>query len=457
MLVSLAWRNLTRSPLRSILAGAAVAFGLVLIIWMRGFQDGSYVQFIDSVVRTRLGHVQVLPQGYLDDPRAELTIDDAGALVERLGALGHVEAVTPRAVSEGVLSRDAELARADLLGVDPAAEARASTVPARVLEGDAGLEWCREELGRALEVMGGDQRLFDRWCAAAGSSRYLPADNPRAVVVGAGLARRLLVSVGDEITVQVVRAVGSQEPGAGEGRGSLSQRRLEVTGVVRTGNPEIDDRVAYLHLATLEGMLGTRGPNEVVVVLDDIARLDAVRAAVAQVVRGRPVDVTTWAERNPQLKSAIDLDSRSGVLMYLVLVLLVAVGVVNATMMSVLERRKEFGVMLALGMRRASVFALVMLEVTLLGLAAIAVGSALGAGLEVFGRVHGWPMEWFGMNVDSGMSMSGAMYESIYYSRLSPAHGAIILVGMYLMFLVAGLVPAIIAARLKPVEAVREQ
>jgi putative ABC transport system permease protein len=455
MLVSLAWRNLTRSPVRSILAGAAVAFGMVLIVWMRGFQDGEYIQMIDSVVRTRLGHVQVLPRGYLEDPRPELTIGRADALVSRLEALDHVAAVTPRAVSEGVISRDSELARADLLGVDPVAETRASSVPGRVLEGRAGLEWCRHELGRALEIMGGDQRLFDRWCAAAGSSQYLPADNPRAVVLGAGVARRLLVSVGDEITVQVVRAVGSREQGAGEG--SLSQRRLEVTGIVRAGNPDIDDRVAYLHVSTLQAMLGTSGPNEIVVVLDDIARLDQVRGEVARAVSGQPVEVTTWAERNPQLKSAIDLDSKSGVLMYIVLVLLVAVGVVNATLMSVLERRKEFGVMIALGMRRASVFLLVMLEVTLLGLAAIAVGSALGAGLEIFGRVHGWPIEWFGMDMDSSdMTMSGATWDSIYYSRLSFVNGAIILVGMYLMFVLAGLVPALIAARLRPVEAVRE-
>lgn len=456
MLVSLAWRNLTRSPVRSMLAGAAVAFGMVLIIWMRGFQDGSYTQLIDSVVRTRLGHLQVLPRGYLEDPRPELTIDDAGALVERLEGLDDVAAVTPRAVSEGVLARDNELARADLLGVDPAAEARASTPPSRLLEGPAGQAWCRQELGRALELMGGDQRLFDRWCATTASSRYLPADNPRAVVVGAGLARRLLVSVGDEITVQVVRAVDGQDQATGQG--SLSQRRLEVTGVVRTGNPEIDDRVAYLHLPTLQAMLGTSGPNEIVVVLDDISRLDAARAELERVARGRPVAVTTWAQRNPQLKSAIDLDSKSGTLMYVVLVLLVAVGVVNATLMSVLERKKEFGVMLALGMRRASVFFLVMLEVTLLGLVAIGVGSALGAGLEIFGRVHGWPIEWFGMDMDTNeLSMSGAMYDSIYYSRLSFPHGTIILVGMYLMFVLAGLVPALIAARLRPVEAVREQ
>lgn len=453
MLVALAWRNLARNLRRSLLTGGAVAFGVLLILWMRGLQDGSYDQMIDQAVRTRLGHIQVLPNGYLKQPDPELTVHDTDGLLPSLAAIEHVKAVSPRAQSEGMLSRDSEIARVDLLGVDPTAEQSASLVPERLLEGEEGSEWCHAELGRAVKLMGGDQHLFDRWCAAAGSSRYLPTDNPRAVVIGSGIAKRLLVSVGDEITVQVVRAVGSEQ--GDESEGSLSQRRLEVTGVVRTGNPEIDDRVAYLQLGTLEEMLGTTEPNEIVLILDDIRHLESTRDAVAGVVDGRSVSVHTWYERNPQLKNLIDVDSQSGNLMYVILVFLVALGVVNATLMSVLERVKEFGVMLALGMKRHQLFLLVMTEVAILGLVAVFCGALLGGGLEVFGRFHGWPLEWFGGSME-GTAMSGVVYEPIYYSNLSLTSGIIVLVGIYVMFLLAGLFPAFKASRLAPIEAMRQ-
>lgn len=453
MLISLAWRNLSRNRVRSILAGAAVVFAVFFTIWMRGVQDGSYAQMINQAVETRLGHLQVLPVGYLDEPDPELTVPGAVALVGSLEALEHVKAVAPRAIGEGMLSRDSEMARADLLGVDPEAEIRASRVPGKLLEGEAGQTWCRHELGRAIRIMGGDQRLFDRWCNAAGSSQYLPVDNDRAVVLGAGVARRLLVSVGDELTVQVVRALGTDEEGAEEG--SLSQRRLEVSGVVLTGNPEIDDRVAFMHLGTLTTMMGTEQPNEIVVILDDIAYLESVRAEAENVAEPRPVTVHTWYQRNPQLKSLIDVDSQSGALMYFLLILVVAVGVVIATMMSVLERKKEFGVMLSLGMHRMKLFNLIMLEVGLLGVVAISFGALFGFAIEAFGRLHGYPIEWFGADVEAG-TMSGVVYDPIYYAALRPEHGVMILVGVYLLFLLAGLVPAIIAARLKPVDAMRD-
>lgn len=456
MLISLAWRNLARNLRRSILTGAAVAFGILLIVWMRGLQDGSYDQMIDQAVRTRLGHLQLLPRGYLERPEPANTIAGAGALADAIRELDHVRAVSPRAVAEGMGARDNESAPVELLGVDPEAEQRASVVPDRLLEGEEAERWCRDQLSDALELMGGNDELFDRWCALTSSSRYLTGDNPRAVVLGAGVAKELLVNVGDEVTIQVVRAVGGEE-----GRqGSLSQRRLEVVGLVRTGNPEVDDQVAYLNLETLNHMLGTEGPNELVVLLDDLDHLEEAVAGAREVVseRGAAVAVHPWYERNPALKSLIDVDSTSGNLMYVILFVLVALGVINATLMSVLERVHEFGVMLALGARRLQVFAMVMTEVAVLGLIAVGAGAAFGAAIEAFGRFHGWPLEWFGYNAEeTSMTMSGVMYDPIYYSNLTTTNAIIILAGVYLMFLLAGLLPAIKAARLHPVDAMRKQ
>lgn len=453
MLVSLAWRNLGRNLRRSLLTGGAVAFGLFLIVWMRGLQDGSYTQMIDQAARSRLGHLQVLAEGYLDQPEPRLVVPEAGAVVLRLEAVEHVAAVSARAVSEGVVARDNESAQVELLGVEPAAEARVSDVPGEVIRGEAAVRFCREKLAEGLDVMGGDEALFERWCAAMGTGEFLPEGEERAVVLGSGLAEQLLVSVGDEVTVQVVRAVAGEGPG--EERGALSQRRLRVAGVVRTGNPEVDDRAAYVQIGTLTQMLGTGGPNEVVAMLDDIRRLDVVKAAAARELGDvRGARVYTWAERNPALQSLISLDSESGNLMYVILFLLVALGVVNATFMSILERTKELGVMLALGTRRLAVFALVMTEVALLGLVSVAAGGLLGAAIEVFGRTHGWPIEWFGADM-SGTAMSGVVYESVYYAGLRPDNAVVIVVGVYVTFLLAGLWPAIRAALLQPVKAMR--
>lgn len=452
MLVSVAWRNLSRNFRRSLLTGVAVIFGMVLAFWLLGIKHGGFVQMINQAVDTRLGHYQVLDDGYPDHPDPELVVPESEAVVALLRQQESVKAVATRAVAEGMIARDNESAQVQFLGVDPAAERRVSSVPDKLFQGDEAVQWCLSELDEAQVVMGGDEALFHRWCDAMSSSAFLPDGNERAVVLGSGLAESLLVSVGDEVTVQVIRAV----TGDGIDSGHVSQRRLEVTGLLRVGNPEVDDRTAYIRQQTLREMLGTDGPNEVVVVLDDIGDLDEAAAQARAALDGREgIGVYIWSERNPSLQSLVEMGMGGNDMVYVLLFMLIALGVVNATFMSVLERTKEFGVMLALGLRRGKLFRLIMTEVSLLGLVSVGVGTALGVGIEVFGRVHGWPMEWFGYEEIEGTQVAGVTYETIYYSALSLEKGIAIVMTMFLLILLAGVLPGLKASRLAAVEAMR--
>ncbi len=450
MLISLAWRNLARNRRRSFLTGAAVAFAVLLVTWMLGMNQGAYAQMIGQAVNSRLGHLQVMSEGYLENPEPENVVREAAAIATHLKAIDGVRAVSQRALAEGMLARDSETAPVDLLGIDVATEREASVVADKMLSGEKAVRWCHERMADALEILGNDEELFGRWCEAVGESRYLPDDQPRGIVIGTGVAEALLVSVGDEVTLQVVRAVDT-EGAEGEGReraGDLSQRRLVVTGLFRTGQSELDNRAAYLHRSTLSTMLGTNGPNEIVILLDNIGDLERVRTEASVIVdRHDGARVHSWNERNPGLSRLIEMDAGQNGFMYVILCLLVTLGVVNATMMSVLERTKEFGVVLALGARRHRLFNLIMTEVALLGVLAVAVGAVLGAGIELFGRFHGWKMEWFGYDAETleSMTASGVNYDAIYYAALTPDGAIGIVVGVYLMFILAGLGTAALA------------
>lgn len=462
MLTSIAWRSLARNPRRTILTGFAVSTAVVLLGWLVGFTYGAYEQMIDQTVRTRTGHLQVMRAGYLEQPAPRAAVPNAEALARRLAALDGVEGVSARVLAEGLLSREGELAPVDLLGVDPDAERSASVVPGRVIRGANAVRWCRVNLGAALAELGGDEGLFGRWCETTGRGEFLPADEPRAVVLGRGVAKRLLVSVGDELTLQVVRAVGGRAGGdEGEAAGSLSQRRLVVSGIVAAGSPDIDERAAYLHAATLRAMLGTEGANEVVVVLHTIQDLERVRrqtAAIAGETRG--LAVHTWADRNPELSNLIGMAKGSRIIMFIVLGFLVVLSVANATLTSILERRREFGVMVSLGLRRSRLVGMIMVEVALLGAVAVGVGAAIAAGIEAFGRVHGWPIEWVGMNPDAleavrQMSASGVGFETTFHAAMPAAGAVLIVTGVYAAFLLMGLWSALHVRRLDPVDSVR--
>jgi ABC-type lipoprotein release transport system permease subunit len=458
MLVSIAWRNLARNPRRTFLTGFAVSTAVVLLGWLVGFTYGAYEQMIDQAVRTRVGHLQVMREGYLEQPAPAAVVPDSGALARRLAALDGVEGASARVLAEGLLSRDGELAPVDLIGVEAAAERTTSVVPGRVLHGAGAVRWCRSGMSSALQALGGDERLFRRWCEAAGRGEFLPPDQPRAVVVGRGAAKRLLVSVGDELTVQAVRAADGAD---GAEAGSLSQRRLVVSGIVAAGSPDIDERAAYVHAATLRAMLGTEEANEVVVVLRSIGDLERVRGEVAAIASETPgLAVSTWAERNPELSNLIGMAKGSRIILFIVLGFLVLLSVANATLTSILERRRELGVMVSLGLRRSRLVGMIMTEVALLGAIAVGAGAAVAAAIEAFGRVHGWPIEWVGMDPDTlesvrQMSASGVGFDTTFHAAMPAAGAALILSGVYGAFLLLGLWSALYVRRLDPVDAVR--
>lgn len=457
MLASMAWRNLGRNLRRTVLTGVAVATAVILPGWLVGFTYGAYDQMIDKAVHARIGHLQVHREGYVDQPEPRLVVPDAEAMVRRIASVPGVQGVSARVVSEGLLARDNMLVPVELVGVDPEAEATVSVVPSSIFSGEKGVSWCRARMTRAKAIFGGGEGLFTRWCEAAAEGAFLPSEEPRAVVVGRGVAERLLVNVGDELTVQVVRAVDGDE---GAEAGALSQRRLLVTGVTGAGSPEVDQRSAYLHADTLETMLGTGGPNEVTVVIQMLQDLPAVRRRVEGIAaETEGLVVHSWDERNPALSNLINMAKASRAIFFALIIFLIIVSVANATLMSVLERRREFGVMIALGLKRSDLLKMIMIEVAMLGVVAVAVGAAVTLGIEIFGRTHGFPLAWVGWDPETleEMNASGVGYDTHFYSRLPPAGAVIIVCGVYFMFLATGLWSALRVRGLEVVRAMREE
>lgn len=459
MLLSLAWRNLARNRRRTIMTGFAVATAVILLGWLVGFTYGGYDQMVDQATRIRVGHIQIMPEGYLDQPAPKRVVPGAEELARHIAALDGVKAVSPRVLAEGMLGRDSERVPVELVGVEPEAERAATVVPEGVIRGERATSWCRREMADALSVLGGDEALFDRWCEAAGQGEFLSKGRPQAIVLGTGVAKRLVVSVGDEITVQVVRAVGREDEADenGENAGARMQRQLVVAGIVAAGRPDIDERGAYLDASTLGDMLGTDGPNEIVVVLDSIRDLEEIRGEVSAIVGNTDGGVVhTWAERDPTLASLIEMTKSSRAIFFAILAFLVVLSVANAMLMSVLERRREFGVMLALGVRPSTLMGMIMTEVALLGVVAVAIGAAVATGIEIFGRLHGWPVEWIGMNYEARDAMTLSDLHGTTFRANMPTAGALLIVfGVYAMFLLTGLWAAFQARRIDAVEALK--
>ncbi len=401
----MAWRNLWRQKRRTWLTTTAMVFSNVLLVFMIALQFGSYDMMIENTLRLFSGHLQVQPQGYLDNPRLRTSIPDVRALADELQRALPDARVTARATAFALASSEQRSFGIQLVGVQPLTEPAVSSLPGLVETG-----------------------------------RYLQSDTAAEIVIGAVMARNLRVDVGDEVTL------------LGSGRdGSFAAGVVTVVGVFDSGSQDTDRSLAEVPLAYFQETFAMDNHgNSVAVAVSDLDRVAQNAQTIAGVISDRPgLVVLDWNEMHPGLKQAIQADLSSGWFMYGVLIILVALSVLNTQLMSVLERTQEFGVISALGVRPGRLAALVMLETALMALIGLAIGVLLGWLVTLYFNIHGF--SYPGMQeVAERYNLPGEMYPSVTIGTM--------LLGPTVVFgfcLLAALYPALRLFGLRPVDAMR--
>lgn len=417
----LALRNLRRNRWRSALTLAAVAVAVGLMVWTLGMYDGWIDEMVRGTTAVETGQIQVHTAEYVENPRVYESYPADSTLMQRLRAVPGVTAVSPRVKAYGLVGNEDRSQVARILGVIPEAEGAATPIRDAVVSG--------------------------RWL----SPEPAPTPAPREVVLGHGLAQQLRVSPGDELVVFLEAADGS-----------LGNELLQVTGVVRTGNTELDRLAAYLHLADAQYLtaLGDQIHELMLRTADlDAARATAESVAVAIGARvGAPADgetvepsalvVQPWQEIVPWLNQMIVLFRRSYAFMYLLIYLVAAVGILNTARMSALERRREFGVMLAIGMRPLRMFRTIVVETVVLGLVGALIGATLGFLLSWYYATAGFDMSVF--TDQATFSYMGVAFSERIYFVLTPMTVIQPILVMLAVAALSSLWPAIRAARIVP-------
>src|SRR5512139_3118474 len=344
----LAFRNIFRNRQRSALTLAAIVCGVAAIIVSGGFVEDAFVQLRESTIHSRLGHLQIFRQGYLEygrrDPSRYL-IENPQEIADAIKRIPHVQSVTTRVNFSGLANNG----RADLPivgeGVEPGKEAR---------------------LGTATSLIAG---------------RQLRDTDAFGAVVGEGVAAALQLHPGNTLNLMVSTPDGA-----------LNTIEVEVVGVFRTFSKEYDDRAVRIAQGAAQELLFTPAIHSVVVLLDDTSATDAAVAAIRAKLGAQGYEVKPWYELADFYTKTVALYRRQfGALQAIILVMLV-LSVASTVNMVVYERTGEFGTLLALGSRRQKIFWLVLTENTLLGLLGGLLGVITGFALAALISHIGLPM-----------------------------------------------------------------
>ena len=404
MVALMAWRNVWRRPIRSALSVGSMAFVAALLVFMLSFQLGVYDSMESNALRLLDGFAQIQPPGYAADPDLAKTIDKPQALASAAQALPGITAAAPHSMSYVILSNGDLSFGAALRGVDPVLEPRVSTLAATIKSG-----------------------------------RYLRAGDSDAIVMGDVLARDFGAAIGDRVTL-----LGSAPDG------SLAVDSLLLVGLFHTGIREIDRQVAEMPLDRFQATFSLGdAANAIVLVGRRLQDVEAAEPALRTLAGAHGLSLLDWGTLDPSLKQAITLDFSTAMFWYASLVVVVVFITLNTLLMSALERTREFGTLLAIGMRAPSIGLMLWLELIALTVLGCGLGIAIGGGGALWFELHG--LVFGGLEgLLSQWGLPGRLYPSL--SPTSALAGPVLLV---VSVAIAGVVPYRRILRLEPVSAMR--
>jgi putative ABC transport system permease protein len=392
-----------RNRRRSFVTISAMAFALFVEVLYSGLIPGYMQAMVEDITNLEIGDLQVHDPEYRDAPSIYAVIEDPAAALASLDELGYPAA--PRLLGGGLAASGEFSAGAAFRGVD--------------LERDGGVSLVQHKIA---------------------DGAWLDASDPKGVVVGKFLARTLQVKPGSELLV-----LGQATDG------SMAHDLYSVRGVLGSVAEATDRTTIYMGDATFrELMVMPTGVHQIVVKLPgDVALEDAAPAMAAAMP---DLEVKTWKQLMPIIAQM--LDSVAGMIYILYFIIYVAVGILilNAMLMAVFERIREFGVLKAIGAGPLRVFGLIIIEASIQTTAAIVVGMAAAApGM--------WWMSTRGVDFGSmgGMNMMGVSMRKIWYGIYDPATVAGPLIMLVVVASMAVLYPALKAAWISPVQAMRHR
>ncbi len=401
-ILKMAFRDLGRNRRRSFFSALAVGVGLAILILLASVIEGEMGSSLEGAILLETGHIQVRAASY-DQNKSSLKWEDLvlnpDQIASQISALPQVKAATPRLFASGFISAGNQSAGARIIGIDPASVAN------------------------------------DPYRLGIVSGSFLTADDSGGLLIGRPIADKLHLKAGDNVSLSVNTA-----------NGDVGEQTFSIRGVYSTNTNGFDSATIFLPLAKAQAFTQTQNhASTVFVLLKNTADTDKVASAL----KVSNLKVLTWKDLNPLILDFETLANSYISILYLIILAIAASVIVNTLIMSVYERTREIGIMSAIGMRGGRIMWLFLVESALLAVGGVLIGVVLGVlGTSLF-NINGFYI--------GKMGMTGFMVADTIFAKLTLNKTISLSIMTFIVTILAGLYPAIMASRLQPVDALRAE
>lgn len=384
----------------------AVAVGLFGTLFMLALTNGMVVQKIDASIHNELSHIQVHATGFMQDASLDFKIDSARHFETEIAAMHGVKAVCSRIKTMAMASTAATGAGIMVNAIDPEKEKQASRIYQFIVEGDYF-----ESTGKSAPI-----------------------------IISKKLSTKLKTKIGSKIILTLQHSSGEFAYGL-----------FRVSGIYKTSNAMFDEPNIFIRKADLIELTGYNpsSVSEIAVLLDDVELTDTTAGLIKSTFGN--YDILTWKELEPLLAGLSSMVDQMAYLLLIIILIAMAFGIINTMMMAVLERTRELGMLMAVGMNKRNVFLMIMLETVFLSLVGTLAGVLAGALTIYYTGQHGLNFTAWAEGYEA-WGYSALVYPSLYLDFY---------IGMTVLVIITAIIssiyPARKALRFNPAAAMREE
>ena len=406
-LLKLAWRNIWRNRTRSLVVVISLAIGIWATVIILSLSDTLHSESLKDAIEYKYGHIQIQNPDFVKNEKLALTIPNGERILGEISRDKEVKAATARTEAYGIIASAGYSSNIILIGVLPGAEEKTTLLKSRLSSGD-----------------------------------YLAQEVRNPIILGEKLAQKLNVKTGNKVVL------GFEGKG-----GELISSTFRITGLYKATQTRDEEMLVYADLADVTRLAGIEGQyNKIVIKLNDPDQLAPYLASLKARFSGPNVLIRDWSEANADLELLSNWIDQMDFIVTIIVLIALAFGILNTMLMSILERYKELGILMAIGMNRLRVFTMIVMETTYLSILGGAVGMAIG-----FITVS--ILNYSGVNLSLfSDALSGWGFSSdVVYPLLETKVYVMITVLVILTAIVTSIYPAIKALMLKPNEAISKQ
>lgn len=404
MLVQIAWRNIWRNKTRSFVVIGSIVIGLWASIFILAFAWGLYKNNIDESVNRQLSHIQIHHPEFTHQQESKFVIEHSDSILSLLQKDDRVQAASARTITKGMITSPTTATGVTVYGISPAAEEKQIGLNENLIEGD-----------------------------------YFESGKSNEIFIGEKLAKKLKIKLRSKVVVTFTDIESNMVSAA-----------FRVGGIYRSRNLSLDEVNVYVQKQSLDNLLGLKPSesNELAILLKNESAMDSFKSDVQLMVPHKKVE--DWMDLSPELELVIESFHLYTYIITGIILLALTFGIVNTMLMSVLERIRELGMLMAIGLNKKKIFVMIMLETLFLTLIGCPVGLLVGwLSVLVLGSI--------GINIaifSEGLASYG--FSSIIYPALDSQNYWTVAIMCLITALLSAIYPAFRALQLNPAESIRK-